>query len=399
MRITKEKSRNLIIIGVTVLILSLRPAMFGQALNEAVLLLPLIALVIFFLLFGHGIVVSQHRLLLFGLLLIFSGYLVLNTFLLNPQGIRDVLQSTIVFVLVGAISLFCFSREDAKIILKTITYIFILLSFSQLITYSYMFLTRNPNSIYLGDFISPNAAQPWPVKLYFPFTLTAGFEWLGNTLYPRATGIYREPGIYQAFLIFTYFSVDYLEIRIKSFVKIILLFALFTVFSTAGYVIFFTTLFYTQIFRIKKKRTFIFAFLTIILVAFGMIYMWDAGLMGIQYKLYNQGARLEGVMAVPEALKNNLLFGLGLGNSVGGINFISTLADIGLIGGFLYLLLVIYSFFTYYSPRSFVLLSPILLSLLFAQPLYNKGVTIFLLFFSAKTLFSKPGKTGLHIIN
>lgn len=386
MILKKTAVRKIILVAMTLIILSLRPALPGQILNEALLLIPLLVLSGIYMFLGLPIRTYKQRMVLLILSFWFISYLGVHTVFLSPSNLIPVMYFSIAWVLVGLVATFFFQPDDTRLVLKTMAMVFIILSFSQAVTYIYMFITRNPSGILLGDLVTPNAAQPWPIRWYFPFTTTAGLQKFGGMLFPRATGIYREPGIYQAFLLMTYVSIDYLDFRRKWIIQLLILFALLTVFSTAGYVFFLACLFYKQLLKIKAKRTFLLALLTIATVLIGGFLLWDAGVMGLRYKLYVQGMRLAQTQAVFEALRENPLWGLGIGNTEGGVNFLAFLSSIGLVGGGLYVLMILYSIFTQCTPRTLEIYLPLLLTTLFSQPLYQKGIMVFMLFLSVRSL-------------
>jgi len=386
MRISKASLRAFLLVAMTLIILSLRPALPGQALNEAILLVPLAGLAVLYVFLGFGLSVSNARIALLIVSVIFVGYLILNTLVLAPGTIRETLQIAATLLLVATVTLFLFQLQDVNNVFRVIFFIFFFLALSQTVTYTLMFLTRSPESLLWGTLLSPTDAQPWSIRLYFPFTPTAGYEFVAGTFYPRATGIYREPGIYQAFVTMSFFAVDFFPFRRKLLMRLVLLFSLFTVFSTAGYIVFLITLSYKYILNIKKIRTFLYAGVAVSITVIGLMFLWDAGLMGIRYKLFTQGARLPQTIAVIAALKQSPFWGIGRIESVGGINFIAALSIIGLFGGALFVVLVVYALSVNYTKRNLIPFLPLLFTLVFAQPLYNKGIVFFMLLLCVKGL-------------
>lgn len=390
LKVEKSTVRKVILALMTLLILSFRPSLPGQVLNEGLLLAPLLGLAFLYILFELPVYKRSSRIVLLLMCLGFSGYLVVHTTLLSPAALQEMIQVIIVLVASALISAFFFHPQDTLLVLKIIAVIFLWLSASQVITYSVTFLTGNPNLLLLGTLVAPTTAQPWPVYWHFPFTFTAGGEWFMGALYPRATGIFREPGIYQMFLILTYFLLDYLHFRYKQILRLVLLFGLFTVFSTAGYVIFLACLLYTQLPRLKRKRTFFIAISMLFVISLAAIYIWDNDTLGVRYKIYVQGERIDEVSIGLAALAQSPWFGLGVVEQTGGINFIASLSRIGLVGGVLYMTLVTYAVMKHTTRKTIIIYLPLLITMLFAQPLYTKGFTIFFWFLSVKSLQVVP---------
>lgn len=390
-KIRKTTLRKAMLIIATLIVLNLRPALAGQVLNEAILLVPLLALGTLYVLLGFPIIITRRRVILLVLTCCFLFYLIVQTWVLSPESVILAVQVAIVTISVGIMVTFLFRQRDARLVWKVLTYVTLILSSSQVITYSCILLSHRPDTLFIADLIPPELAQtPWSIRWCFPLTLTAGFESILGMIFPRATGIFREPGLYQMLVNSVFFALDYLDIRHKNFIRLLLAFSLLTTLSTAGYFIFLVCLLYTQTFKIKKKRQFLIAVVTILVGVGISILIWEADVVGLKYKLFGESARLENMRETYELLQQRPILGFGRAEGRRGINFLAVLQKIGLLGGGLYFIIVATSFRWNYSARTLVILMPLLLTLLFAQPIYEKGFVIFLLLLSTRALQSTP---------
>jgi hypothetical protein len=388
MVLSRNSVRNTIIVSLTLVILNLRPAIVGQFFNTGFLLLAIIFLVTIYIFLNFSIFVSQSKLLLFMFCCLFLFYVVAQAIMLTPSNVTEAFQISLVILIVALAATLLLKADDTVTILKTITLVVIVLSLSQLVTYGYILLGGTPSKLLIGDVIPQDfQGYPWAIQLYFPFTITVHFESLFGVQFPRAAGIFREPGIYQMLIIFSFFSLDYLNFSYKNFFRLLLIFSLFTVTSTAGYAIFLCCLLYKQLVFLNRKKHFFIKVLAIMLLFTAVPFLWNLENVGLEYKLYEQGARTTQVELVYETLWQNPLFGIGIGAAEGrSINFLASLSSIGLVGALLYLLIVWCSVRFHYSRQTGTLILPIILTLLLAQPMFEKGFVIFLFFISTKSL-------------
>jgi len=300
-----------------------------------------------------------------------------------------------------------FDRQDTLLVVKTLAMFFLILAVSQFLTYSYWLLGGPKSSIWLGTLFPPSEGLGHGVEWYFPFTLTVGSDRIGNIVLPRAGGIFREAGIYQMFIIFSFFAFDYLDVRYRRLARLLLIFSLFTTISTAGYVFFLVCVLYRMLSRrLFIKRVYVISIWRILvgITSIGLlaiaiyIVVWRAGAVSVVSKLYVQGYRLKELDRTLELLPKNFLFGAGFmafQEEKIGMHLIGILPSIGLCGVFLYLLMTAFGILSNYTKDTFVLFLPVLATLLFAQPVYQKGFTVFLLFLSIKSLQANPAlQTG-----
>jgi hypothetical protein len=389
MKIKKSIVRKILLAAITLLILNLRPAFVGQELNEAVILIPLVFLGILYILLKIPVsVITKEKFVLFGLSLVFSLYLIAQALFIGTSSVLIAAQIGIVVVSVATISTFLFLPKDVYLVLKTITVFFAILAISQIITYSLFLLVGIEKTPLIREYTSIDADRmPWGFKWYFPITVTAGSEVVFGSKMPRAAGIFREPGIYQMFPIFSFFALDYLDIRHKKLLRVMFAFALFTTFSTAGYVIFLSCLLYKYFF-VHGKRRILRSFVVLSVIMCAILVVWRMENVGVADKLIDE-PRVKIVQASSELFVSNPLVGIGIAQYEG-INFIAAVAGIGIIGAVLYLMLVWASISRYLWSNVLTLYLPILLTAFFAQPMYLKGVVIFLLFLSFEMLKEKP---------
>ena len=410
MRVRKATLRKAILVIITLFILNLRPALAGQFLNEGLLLVPMFGLGLLYLFLRFPVRVTIGKMVLLAITTCFVLYLIAQTRLTSSQDVIMPIQIGIVMLSVAVAAVVMFDRQDALLVLKTLTYLFLILAVSQLVTFGYLLLGGVQHAVHLATLVPSGDTYHWSVELYFPFTVTVGVDPspIGDVILPRAVGVFREPGIYQMCIILSYFALDYLDIRYRRLARLLLIFSLFTTISTAGYVFFLACLLYSRwlvkrSWSTKRRYTFsvrkvIAGVVSILFLAIAVyIVVWRAGPVSVISK-FEQGERVGQINRTLELLPKNLLFGRGFmafQEEKVGVHLIGILPSIGLFGGFLYLLMIAFGILSNYTKDTFVLFLPVLATLLFAQPVYQKGFTVFLLFLSMKSLQANPAfQTG-----
>ncbi len=387
--ISKEKLRAIFLTGFIFCVLNARPALFGHLFSDAYVLFPIAALTLLSLFLGFRVRFRGSTLVLFGLVVLYVVWVLFQLLLLSPATIYigEVLGLTILIVALGTTVLI--GETGATTALKALVLLMVFLALSQLITYLLFFLGFQGDILLLEKDVRDNAAIP--LRLYFPFTTTLHFVKIAGHRIQRAVGFWREPGLYQLFIITSYFATDFIRLRHKTLVRWLLVFSLLTTFSTAGYAIFLGCLAYKNFFM--RRGHFRVRLVALLIVGGAFLAFLSAPYFGLQDKLLRSEKRLLSPLASWELLCEQPIVGYGITSEEElypgvklGINFLSSLHQHGIVGLGLYLGLVACALAWHYNRRTVILLLPVLVTALVAQPLYGTAFMFFMLFLPTRGL-------------
>lgn len=389
---------NSFMVFVSLCIISLRPSIIGENYGPFVLLLITCMIFLQILIRNNAMInINTNSILLsifFAIFFIYVGFQSIFT----ATNFRPVLSSIVSNVILFTI--FLILTTDKKFILvfnKTLIITLVILVFSSIITY-FMFYFESELSIlkvqtHQGGFKEGYAA------LYFPFSIMGANAFNFNFLsFERSFGIFREPGIYQMFLIYAYFliSLHIIEFRFNKFFIIMLIIGLISTFSMAGILTFIILVF---IRHIMTKFTFKKVFLSVILIIV-IIYSYDFLYRLVENRINSESAynRFGTLQQIFKMRAISFLFGRGYFqdlSNISTVNLLGSFASIGLIGFILYSLIWIAALFNFRMYK-LILLAPFFMTLLLAQPIYTDPIIFLMLLLSTKN-FGVFSSSEYHI--
>ena len=318
-------------------------------------------------------------------------YLLVQNLILSPSStfltaINRLLPSLVVFF----ITLKVLKTSEHHKVFKVITIFTVIMSISGFFSFLLIIAGFGDRIILYSDITSET------LDLFFPFTLAEGFGryYLFNIRFPRLNGIFNEPGIYQAYLIISYYYIDKVFKKHNVIYKYIIIINLILTFSFAGYAIFLALLFYQRLFRTQFKgwlqvlKNYI---ATIILISsIYPVYQLEFinRKVSIAYDVQDAGTTYSRyvVTTAPfgKPLEGNRIFGLGFLNKdklyervgfvISGTNMIAGISGYGFLG---FTLLVLYSIISLkynYDKRTIYLVIPFILTAAVAQDVYLSAI-------------------------
>ena len=380
-------STTFLVFCITLLVLNQRPAIL-QAIGEIVFAGLLAAIGFYFFLGGRVYLNRRKRLFLF-----FSGLLCLYLFaqgLVLQTAVTANLMINVTFIFVSSLVVLFVPAHRWEIGLKAVIYPVLFFSVSYATTAIILLAVGGGlDRLTLTSFELIQGQSKYDISIYFPFSPALGF---GNSNFfglqiARAIGHFREPGIFQILVIASFFGLDYLDVKRKRLWKILLLFTLVLTFSTAGIGSFVAAYFYYHVLSSKEKtrkdiwgqiRRFLSRFFYLVLaVAAGWWFVFTEQKFGLMRKLHFASGNVR-VEAASDALTHfyeHPIFGVGyLNPEISGLTFSSLFAQVGLVGVMLILLMIVapnWRLIRYRHPI-LVLLIPVILTMLLAQPLFDK---------------------------
>lgn len=365
--------------------LNLRPAILGQYFG-AFYSFFLISLTIFIIGWKTKIQFDAVKLKYISTCLLIASYVVLQIVIVGHSSIVGTI-ATLLYIFIGFLSILIINNETVTKFSKFLIGMCVLLGISYLITYVIFLLTGNLYSEYLIN-LPTQTDYVNKLEVLFPFSpVYDGTAELAGLKMPRAIGMMREPGLYQMILIIAYWLQDYYKFRYNYFIKFILVFSLFVTFSTAGYVLFLGTFMWNMFKNIEHNRIYYLLVGIPILSSLFYLLIFSESQFGLLEKFEsNSGAsRIGATLTSLELISKNPLFGIGFHIEPSkiniGINFLGTIAQLGLLGSIIFLLPIVYTWKKIKDgPIQVVnIFIVVVLTLLFAQPIYDKPLTFFLL--------------------
>lgn len=374
-------------VGVSVVlaffIFNARPAMLGQLYGDVFWALSF-GFFLFTLFSYRYIKIAGAPVIVICSYFLFIVYLLFQGLFLKLDNTIDVFKS-LFLTSVGIYSVLFLDREKIRSVVRITSLVYVGFSISYIVTF---LLTLVGVSYVLFDIVLPmsdNFTYTYPVL--FPFSpIYSGQVRIFSEYFPRAVANFREPGLLQMVVIVLYW-LNYL-LKVKNYfpINFFLLVLLVTTFSSAGFISFIVTV--ALYFLLKggfKFRHYLF-FLSFIALSVFLLFFSDTQFSMLD-KFENQSGivRLRAAEVSLELLRDNVLMGIGFQNDYQGleigVNFLGTLAQIGLVGGALVLFPIGFAWVYVWKKNVLYLtvLAPVILTLLFSQPLYDKAFVVFIL--------------------
>lgn len=386
-----RKFMKFLVVIYVLLVLNLRPALLGQMYNELFLLIPMTFISIIFVVTTRGRVRLQpHNLILAYLVLLFALWLVVQIVVSTPKSIYVAVVLGVSIFVLALSALISVQKQFVDLILRTLIYFIVLLSTSQLLTYL-LFAIGVKEQILITEFV-PSADYAWlPTKLFFPFTITLHEVWVAGIKIERSVGIFREPGLYQMYIIISYFALDFVNVRYQQLFRALLLASLFLTVSTAGYAIFLACMIYKQL--VVNRRNYLYRFVVVVAGIILLILFANVPWFGLLDKMERNIGRTTGVIESFQLLAASPVVGYGVvGGAMDrqyGVSLLASVHSLGIIGLGLYAALTLYAIRHNYTRQTLVLWLPLFATLLVSQPLFEKGIAIFMLFLNTTILISQ----------
>lgn len=389
--ITKRKARQWLIAAFVICLINLQTSLFGRLFNELFLLVPMVGILALLFVLERRFFVNGSKFAVSLISSMFAFWALFQVILLSPSDLYQIVAilSSFMISMIGVA--FFVKTTETELILKTLIGVVTVLSISQLLTY--VLLLVGLSDLAFVTEINPErfgAEMIAPIRIYVPFTFTVHFVQIFGVRFERATGLWREPGLYQMFVIISYFALDFVKMKRKRVLQLLFLFSLLTIFSTAGYVVFLFCLLYQRVLIAKRRYWVRFILLGLILVLFVLLFNAPF-IFGLRTKLEINEKRLNNPLVSFELLMERPLIGYSV-VAEGGINLLSSVHKLGIIGLILYGGVVLLALLQHYSLRSFVLILPVIITATIAQPIYLAGFVQLMLFLPLKRLnrFERP---------
>ena len=295
--------------------------------------------------------------------------------------------ATLSYIFIGFLLILILDGDTVRKFSKLLVGICVFFGVSYLITYALYVLSGNSYNSFIIN-LATHTDYVYELEILFPFSpVYNGTANVAGLKLPRAIGMMREPGLYQMVIIISYWLQDFYKFKYNLFIKFILIFSLIVTFSTAGYALLLGTIIWKMFKNLDQNRIgYLLGGIPIVIaLIYGLIF--SESQFGIMEKFDSQSgaSRLGATITSLELIKENPLFGIGFhvepNNIEIGINFLGTIAQLGIIGSFIFL---IPSFYTWIKIKDgpvqvvnifFVLI----LTMLFAQPIYDKPITYLVL--------------------
>ncbi len=366
------------------LALNFRPAILGQTFGEFWIAFTII-LVFLWALTVFKIKMNEFNRLLLWSFFLFYFYICLQSFYLTKRIVEPLIVT--VFNFIGLLPILFISRKSYDYILNFILKSLLVASILYVITYLLFFINEK-YAFTLFNFEVPTNKEIsyYQLKIIFPFSpVYVGRAVVGSYSMPRAIGFFREPGIFQLFLIVIFFIHYSKNKKTDIFLFSIILLLLFT-FSTAGLALFVfgMLIYFFMMGKISLGRV----FLTSIFIIPASIFMvFTTSQFGIITKFQNKSGldRIGAILDSFEILKTNALLGVGYGNTKSytfeAVNFIGSLGQIGLLGFIIYLIPYLYVFVKIKSSEFLAPFVALIATIFFSQPIYDKPISYIMLFF------------------
>lgn len=376
-----KKSINFIILTKLVLVtmsfFMLRPTFYGQDASTYGLILLLVVVIIQLfedLQKQRKMYFEKKNILFFSFLLALWLYLSIHILIINSINMEWTLKASLINIAVGGISLYVLRGTFNHIFFKTLIYIFMILTFSYFITVLLSFFVGlNSLFLYQDKLLGESYIYFFDSgKVFFPFTQSYGFTYFGQIVFPKALGFFRESGIFQAFLVSSFFAVDTLWSKNQKTIKFIIVLGILSTLSTAGMAIFMICI----IIKFLMEKRLLLGFLSIIVGLFAIYFLPGIGI--IDKTLIMGDSINDRINSSLEGLQLLIRYPFGLGfnyiseNRNLGINLIGMSSMIGFIGLLLVLLLYFAPVFSTKNKKQYLLiLLPLFLTLLTSQPILD----------------------------
>ena len=372
---------------ITILLLNLPPGIIGGDFPKIIVISFALCSIFYFLLYKMKSPDVNIKMLTGTIWFI---YLIMQNLFIDPDSFITAINYMVSFAVVFYISGLFFQKEENKLILKYIVILISILAYSNVITTLLIMLGINIDTLLLSDL--PLTSQE--LMLIFPITLT---EQIGNyTIFgyqiPRVNGLFVEPGIYQAYILLSFFGMDFIKIKRKTFIKVNLFLSLILTFSLSGIVNFVICYLYKMLFlsKVYNTKQIVIKFSSLVLFFLFAITVLNNANYTRKMSKRDTNITLFRRMSVTSNFfssdyEYNRYVGSGFRSkmeqnefsSLYGVNIISSLSKIGLIGVFLFILLTISCIKSNYNKYTIMIILPFILSLLTAQSFHYHAIYYF----------------------
>lgn len=280
---------------------------------------------------------------------------------------------------------------------KTLNYYFFKIYIITLGAFSVSYLVTFILSCFIGldkllVFQTTIDGYGYALKIYFPFTSGTGTLPVAGMQIIRNSALLRECGITQLFYLWAFASSDRF-FRNSKYIKALMIIGTISCFSTTGYINLLFVFCFLILANYKKLRTKNSKIrLMLSLIALITFYWGFNNIEGIRMEdkadvSYN--ARIDKLYEGLDLLQENPLFGVGYSNAyvVGtSTSFLQRSYTIGLFGLFLYLNIFIVAYaFTRMKSRYVLAILPLIVTVLFAQPIDEACLIFILLIYNYDT--------------
>jgi len=389
----------------------MRPTALGQKLSSISLCISILTLIIYILLGNNShrfFIKNNNKNATLFCSIIFWFYCGIQSLIMNSSNIEFSLKAIIINLAILIVFYIILSCDIINYyFFKTLIIILALFSISYYITFIFSFIV-GLDKIHI--FNINIEGYPTSGLVYFPFTIEYNKTLVNGVTVIRALTFFREAGIAQMFYLWGIF-ISGIYFNKKKIIKLILFLGMISCFSTTGFIIFIIVYLINIFLNINKyKLKSVIAMAVIVIFTF--IFMNTNGISIKDKALESITDRTYAITQGINLLVENPLFGIGYYNGDTGtnmgINFISSLYMIGLVGGILYLSIFIVTFIKTTNKKVFILsILPILITLLFTQPLIDSPLIYIMLLANydinikskIKEKFIEPEIRGKEVVN
>lgn len=362
-------------------LVNLRPAIVGQIFGATYSIL-LILLLLIILIKRIKIKMNSIKLQFISAAIVMLFYVIFQIFFVGYNSMLGSI-ATLVYLFIGFSQIVIIDHDSIKKFSKLLIGICVFLSINYLVTYAIFILSSNLYITYVFN-LATHTEYIYELKIMFPFSpVYNGTANIASLKMPRAIGMMREPGLYQMIILISYWLQDFYRFKYDLLVKSLLIFSLIVTFSTAGYALFLVTMIW-KIFNKSYKNRILYLFVGVpILMILIYFVIFSQSQFGILEKFESKSglSRIGASITSLELISQNPLFGIGFhvepNNIEIGINYLGTVAQLGIIGSLIFLTPSIYTWMKIKDgPIQLInILFVIILTMLFAQPIYDKPLT------------------------
>lgn len=378
-------ANNLLLILISISIIFLRPSIIGERFGFVVV--PMVIFLSFIYLYGKKFQITIKSKIMLVSIMIFIIYIAVQS-LFTAIKIRPVLSSLSTLSIL--IPIFVLLTSENKFIIvfhKTLIILLVMLVVSSIITYLMQILHVEINFSAIQTHQNGAAVGKY-ASIYFPFSISGANKFYFNQDFSleRSFGIFREPGVYQMYLIYGYFLLSYnlIIFRYQKIFSYLMILGIFSTFSGAGIFSFLFLLIMRHILtRFNVKNLLILLLMLLLIIYF---FNFLEILMNARIHSVSFSDRFGSLMNILKENELSLIFGVGYlqnVNDISTVNLLGSVSTIGLLGLILYLLPwanILFNFKVY----KVILISPFFLTLLFAQPIYTDPIIFLILCISTQ---------------
>jgi O-Antigen ligase len=391
-----------------ILLLLFRPSVIGENYNSQVFIIFFIVTVaILSTEIRERFSLSVGRIIVVVCVYICVAYFFIQGMILS-DATKTVINSCVFLLMLMPCLVLILARHQHRV-LQVIINFHVLLAVSAVITFSIFIATgfsidRLPTIANLDSLLGLGMSDPSVGLInhimFFPFTICWSTTGIAGIEIPRFTGMYREPGMAQIFLLTSFMLSYFIEVKHQRLKRILLLIASVLTFSAAGLVNLLVAVFFLafsnssvkgSVVRILKKPIVVLVGLVLFVVMAKQTYQYVAekldDISGID--------RVDSFQRGWQDLMENPVFGKGYYASfkkdsegvVVSQNFIGLPGvsyQLGMVGLFLYFLCWYFSLTKLGRRKTLCIYIPCLLTLALSQPSYNDVFSWFIIFLDTR---------------